>query len=83
MLRHRFTTRYLEELLKGAWRQDQPASPHKILNAYICQITTFEPRDVDDEAILENEQDIEHLSVPGFRWDRIEEGKTNYSIRRH
>ena len=30
--RHRSTVRYLEELLKGSWQRDRPASPHKFMS---------------------------------------------------
>ena len=57
--RHRFTVRYLEGVLRGSWKADSPASPHKLLNAFVENMAEFTPPD-GDESILAQEE-VPHL----------------------
>lgn len=70
--RHRVTARYLEEVLKGNWMENHPASPHKLLNAYIQCFTNFTPCD-SEMSLLNQEADVdaETLNIRGFEWDKI------------
>ena len=73
--RHRFTARYLEELMRGHWGANSPASPHKLLNAYVYQFTNFEPIDVDS-TLLEQEAKIEPMEFLTFQWEKIKQGRS-------
>ena len=65
-----------------SWEEDRPASPHKLLNAYIHSLTYFTPLD-GDRAILEKEADVGPLSIVEFPWERIDQSKTRRFVRRH
>lgn len=69
--RHRFTARFLEELLQGLWEQKGPAAPHKLLNVYVDQLSNFTPLDCKS-TLLEQEPDVTPNTVDEFQWDRIE-----------
>ena len=80
--RHRFTARYLEVALEGTWKGDQPASPHKLLNAYVQQMTSVAPCD-GDKTILDREDDCPSLDIPTFDWTKLNNGKSCYFIGCH
>jgi hypothetical protein len=54
----------------GPWKEDCPASPHKLLNAYVHQLAEFTPLDAD-ASLLGPEADIEPRSIGGFPWEMI------------
>ncbi|PVF99445.1 hypothetical protein CPB86DRAFT_814023 [Serendipita vermifera] len=58
---HRFTARFLEELLKGSWKPDGPSSPHKMLNIYIKAFT-----------LLDLEPSVAPPKIDSFEWKKIE-----------
>jgi hypothetical protein len=68
-----FTAGYLDELMRRPWEENHPASPHKLLNAYVHQLTNFTPLD-GDSFILGQEADVEPIGIDGFRWTTIEQG---------
>jgi hypothetical protein len=49
------------ELLRGRWNVNSPASPHKLLDAYIERVSDG-GRPYHDSALLAQEPDIEPLS---------------------
>ncbi|KIM32624.1 hypothetical protein M408DRAFT_20008 [Serendipita vermifera MAFF 305830] len=69
--RYRFTARFLEELLSGHWETYRPASPHKLLNAYVYTLAYFTPLD-GDKTLMKSEPDVEPIGVQGFYWEKIE-----------
>ncbi|KAH9964718.1 hypothetical protein BGW80DRAFT_1347450 [Lactifluus volemus] len=69
--RHRFTARFLEVLISGAWTATRPNSPHKLLDIYVHAYTTFTPID-GDHAILATEPDVQPPTVQGFQWANID-----------
>jgi hypothetical protein len=71
--RHRFTARYLEDLLGGDWEANGPASPHKLLNACVHQYADFTPIDAET-TLLEQEADVKPPDIGTFRWSMIEKG---------
>jgi hypothetical protein len=66
-------------LIGGRWEEDCPASPHKLLNAYVHRLANFTPLDAD-AILLEQEEDIGPPNIGGFPWGRIERG-ANSSFR--
>jgi hypothetical protein len=71
--RHRFTARYLEELLTGHWEANCPASPHRLLDAYVYKLANFKPIDADP-TLLEQEAKVGPVEMDTFQWDKIEQG---------
>ncbi|KAH9970961.1 hypothetical protein BGW80DRAFT_1324650 [Lactifluus volemus] len=71
--RHRFTARFLEDLIGGAWNTTCPKSPHKLLDAFVHSLTTFTPTD-GDRALLETEPGVRWPSVQSFPWDNLSRG---------
>ena len=80
--RHRFTVRFLEELMRGYWHKDRPTSPHKLLNAYVQRLADFTPLD-GDRMILREEKDVGPVEIDTFQWNKIQRGKSHCSARRH
>jgi hypothetical protein len=70
---HRFTARFLEELIDGAWTTEGPGSPHKLLNAYVSAYTRFTPIDGCEET-LATEPDVMPPKVQAFAWNKIAQG---------
>ncbi|KAF8240566.1 hypothetical protein L208DRAFT_1384366 [Tricholoma matsutake] len=68
--RHRFTARYLEELIGGEWTTACPSSPHKLLDAYVHTYTKYTPID-GEGSLLATETDIKPPKVQGFAWEKI------------
>ena len=64
--------------MKGSWQEDRPASPHKLLNAYIKQLAKFTPLD-GNEMIMNEEVNVE-VMVETFQWERIQKRKSYYSV---
>jgi hypothetical protein len=56
--------------MMGPWKQDGPAAPHKVLNAYINTLTTFSPLG-GDQSILETEPDIGPIRITSFHGMRL------------
>jgi len=67
--------------MMGSWHKDRPASPHKLLNAYVRRLTDFTPLD-SNEMIL-GEEDASSVAVDTFQWDKIEKRKSQCSVRQH
>ena len=65
--------------MKLSWEDDRPASPHKLLNAYIKRLTGFVPLD-GDTTILEEEADIGEVDIATFQWNNIEKSKSHHSV---
>jgi len=59
--------------MRRHWKANHPASPHKLLNAYVHRLTGFTPIDADT-ALLEEEADVEPVRVDTFQWEKIDEG---------
>jgi hypothetical protein len=70
---HRFTARYLEELIGGAWTVACPSSPHKLLDAYIHANTEFTPID-GNKAFLATEPDVRAPKVQALVWEKLARG---------
>ena len=66
----RFTARFVEELLKGPWKVNVPSSPHKLLNAYVYQYSSFTPVDAGED-ILQAEDTSGSIEVYGWRCVRF------------
>jgi hypothetical protein len=61
-------------LINGPWKGDHPASPHRILNAYVKIFTGFEPEGEVDDAILAGEPELSSdilATIQGFPMDKI------------
>ncbi|PVF96380.1 hypothetical protein CPB86DRAFT_874942 [Serendipita vermifera] len=69
--RHRFTARFLEELLKGSWKADGPSSPHKMLNVYVKALSEFYPLDASS-TVLDLEPSVASPKIDSFEWEKIE-----------
>jgi len=59
--------------MRGLWKEDGPAAPHRLLNAYVHRLADFTPLD-GDSAILEQEADVGPVDIDSFQWDKIEKG---------
>jgi hypothetical protein len=59
--------------MRGHWEENCPASPHRLLNAYVHKLTQFEPIDVDP-ALLEQEAKVGSIRIDTFLWDKIKQG---------
>ncbi|CAG8549758.1 4902_t:CDS:2, partial [Acaulospora colombiana] len=74
--RHRFTARYLEELIGRTWKESCPAYPHKLFDAYVYAYTDFKPLD-GDTAISKEEDDVDFdvapIKIDSFLWNKIDE----------
>jgi len=71
-------------LLKGQWKEDHPASPHRAFNAYIQNFTGFQPEGEVDNATLVLEPEIPPICTPGFPFEKIPKSMIFFlSIRRH
>jgi hypothetical protein len=68
--------------MRGSWHKDRPASPHKLLNAYVRQLADFTPLD-SDEMILKGEEDVGQVKIDPFQWDKIAKRKSHCSVRQH
>ena len=68
----------MEELLKGPWKVNVPSSPHKLLNAYVYQYSSFTPVDTGED-ILQAEDTPRSIEVYGFPWEMIHGGVSNSS----
>ncbi|KAG8815651.1 hypothetical protein FRC18_001409 [Serendipita sp. 400] len=68
--RPRFTASFAEQLLNGGWIRDAPASPHKLLNAYVKAYSTFMP--VDGPKDMFEEPDVGQIFIRTFDWAHIE-----------
>jgi hypothetical protein len=58
--------------MMGPWLKDRPAAPHKLLDAYVCQLTNFTPLD-GDNTILREEPDISSFMIETFDWKKFAE----------
>jgi len=65
----------------GSWHKDRPASPHKLLNAYVRRLTNFTP--LDSNEMMLGEEDASLFAVDTFQWDKIEKRKSQCSVRQH
>ena len=68
----------MEELLKGPWKANVPSSPHKLLNAYVYEYSSFTPVDAG-ENILQAEDTPGSIEVYGFPWEKIHGGASDSS----
>lgn len=73
--RHRFTASFPQELIRRPWKGSEPASPHKLFDAYIFTYTKFKPRD-GNIALLNQEEGLtlglDPIKIDGFPWERID-----------
>jgi hypothetical protein len=60
--------------MRGPWQKDRPASPHKLLNAYVQGLAGFTPLD-GDRAI--KEANVGPVETDNFQWDMIKNGKSH------
>lgn len=77
--RHRFTARFLEELLQGLWEQKGPAAPHKLLNVYVDQLSNFTPLDCKS-TLLEQEPDVAPTRSMNFSGTGLREIRTYWAV---
>ena len=59
----------------GSWKADSPASPHKLLNAFVENMADFTPPD-GDESILAQEEVPHLIEIPTFDWSKLRRGKS-------
>jgi len=59
--------------MRGRWEANYPASPHRLLNAYVDKLTGFEPIDANP-TLLEQEAMIEPIEMDTFQWNKIKQG---------
>ncbi|KAG8768995.1 hypothetical protein FRC15_004829, partial [Serendipita sp. 397] len=69
--RPRFTASFAEQLLNGGWTRDAPASPHKLLNAYVKAYSEFMPVDGPKD-IMSEEPEVDQIFIRTFDWTHIE-----------
>ena len=85
--RHRFTARFLEELLTRSWCNDRPAYPHKFLDAYVQRLADFKPSDSEATALRGEEGGEEDgagpIEIETFQWDKIAKGESHCFVRQH
>jgi hypothetical protein len=62
--------------MKGRWEGNRPASPHKLLNAYVHRLADFTPIDAAT-TLLEQEVDVGPVEIDTFQWEKIDEGATH------
>jgi hypothetical protein len=62
--------------MMGPWNENFPASPHKLLDAYVRQLADFTPLDAD-ATLLGQEADIRPRNIGGFSCEIIEQGTTH------
>lgn len=60
--------------MKRPWKENQPASPHKLLNAYVHEFTEFTPLDGDPVMLGKEDADAGPVNVGGFDWEKIHQG---------
>ena len=78
--RHRFTVRFLEELMTRPWHENRPATPHMLLDAYVQEITGYPP---SDSAARGEEGHVGPVLIQTFQWDRITTRESHCSARQH
>jgi len=67
--------------MSGPWHKDHPASPHKLLDAYVQKLTDFTPLDGNDMTL--REAAVGPIEADTFLWDKIEKRKSQCSVRQH
>ena len=65
--------------MKRPWESGRPASPHKLLNAYVQRYVVLKHVD-GNETILEGEEAPGPVLIGTFQWSRIENRKSYYSV---
>ena len=68
--------------MRGSWHKDRPASPHKLLDAYVRRLADFTPLD-SDEMTLREEEDVGPVEIDTIQWDKITKRKAHCSVRQH
>jgi len=65
--------------MKRPWKKNHPASPHKLLDAYVYRLANFTPLD-GVSVISKREDNVEPIDVEGFQWKKIDDGTSRLFV---